>query len=286
MDTGRRAVLAALVGAGLAPGSAALAASAHAAPPCTPPLAGRSSSPGGPGRRPAAAAGPVPPDFLLGDEIRRMPTTRKVAALTFNAAWDESGIDTVLAELRRRGLPATFFPTGRFAAAHPAAVRAMGAAPHGLGNHSHSHPYFDDLSTEERADEVLRADAAIREASGTEPLPFFRFPYSSTTEDAIADVNDLGYAVIEFTTDTNGYLGPGGGMTVAAVVERAVDALTPGAILQMHVGSAGDGVVLDALALPRIIDAVLAAGYEVIDLRRLLTEEFSTASLGPGLSTL
>lgn len=193
-------------------------------------------------------------------------------ALTFNAAWDESGIDSVLAELRRRKVSATFFPTGQFADAHPAAVRAMAAA-HGLGNHSYSHPYFDDLSTVRRSDEVRRADAAIRNASGTEPLPFFRFPYSSTTARSIADINDLGYAAIEFTTDTNGYLGPKGGMSVAKAVERAVDALTPGAILQMHVGSTGadGGIVIDAQALPRIIDAAQAEGYEIIDLRRLLT---------------
>ncbi|WP_329389216.1 polysaccharide deacetylase family protein [Streptomyces sp. NBC_01351] len=244
VDPGRRAVVAAalsLAAAGLAPCSAA------------------SASP----------SGPRPPAELLGSEIRRLPTSRRVVALTFNAAWDESGIDSVLGELRRRKLSATFFPTGEFARAHPAAVRAMGAS-HGLGNHSHSHPYFDDLSTAEREQEVRRADAAIRAASGTEPLPFFRFPYSATSEESVADVNDLGYAAIEFTTDTNGYLGAAGGMSVAKAVERAVDALTPGAIIQMHVGSTGDGVVIDAQALPRIIDAALDEGYEVIDLRGLL----------------
>lgn len=248
-DTGRRAALTALLAAGLAPGT-----SAAAAPP---------------GRAPSAPDTAPPPAALLGTEIRRLPTSADVVALTFNAAWDASGLDTVLGELRRRTVPATFFPTGGFADSHPAAVRAMGAA-HGLGNHSYSHPYFEDLSTGERAREITRADTAIRRASGAEPLPFFRFPYSATTEDAIADVNELGYAAIEFTTDTNGYLGPAGGMTVDAVVARAVDALGPGAIIQMHVGSTGDGVVLDAEALPRIIDAVQAAGYQVTDLRRFL----------------
>ncbi|MFD9339088.1 polysaccharide deacetylase family protein [Streptomyces sp. NPDC060028] len=241
-DVGRRAVLTAVAAAGFFPGSRALA---------------------------APVAGPRPPAAWFGDEIRRIPTTQKVMALTFNAAWDEAGIDAVLTELRTRGLAATFFPTGRFADAHPSAVRAMAAA-HGLGNHSHTHPYFADLTTEERTDEVQRADASIRRASGAEPLPLFRFPYSATTPDSIADVNDLGYAAVEFTQDTNGYLGPDGGMSVDRAVQRAVDALTPGAILQMHVGSNGDGVVLDALALPRIIDAALQRGYEIIDLRRLL----------------
>lgn len=194
-----------------------------------------------------------------------------MVALTFNAAWDESGIDDVLTELRRRELAATFFPTGGFAREHPAAVRAMAAA-RGLGNHSDTHPYFDDLDTEDRAREVRRADAAIRAASGAEPLPFFRFPYSATSDESVADVNDLGYAVLEFTADTNGYLGPKGGMTVDRAVRRAVDALAPGCVLQMHVGSTGDGVVLDAQALPRIIDAAQDAGYEIVDLRAFLTE--------------
>ncbi|MFJ4776066.1 polysaccharide deacetylase family protein [Streptomyces sp. NPDC088762] len=255
MDVGRRTAMAALVALGLTP------------------CAGAAAAPRRPGRQPAASGrdgGPRPPASLLGTEIRRLPTSRNVIALTFNAAWDDSGIDTVLAELRRRALPATFFPTGRFAEAHPAALRAI-AAVHGLGNHSHSHPFFDDLDTGERAEEVRRADAAIRTASGAEPLPFFRFPYSATAEDSIADVNELGYAVIEFTTDTNGYLGPEGGVTADVAVRRAVDAFGPGAIIQMHVGSDGDGTVTDAEALPRIIDAALSAGYEIIDLREFLT---------------
>ncbi|MFE5494858.1 polysaccharide deacetylase family protein [Streptomyces virginiae] len=246
VDTGRRAALAALLAAGLVPCRGARAADGAGVP-----------------------SSPHPPASLLGSEIRRLPTSRKVVALTFNAAWDEAGIDTVLAELRRRGLPATFFPTGAFADAHPGAVRAIGAA-HGLGNHSYSHPYFEDLSTAQRVQEVRRADAAIRTASGTEPLPFFRFPYSATTRDSVADVNDLGYAAIEFTADTNGYLGPQGGMSVEAVAERAIDALAPGAIIQMHVGSNGDGIVLDAEALPLIIDAAEADGYTITDLRAFL----------------
>ncbi|WP_371675227.1 polysaccharide deacetylase family protein [Streptomyces sp. NBC_01276] len=264
-DMGRRTALAALGAAGMAAATAATgfapasAASAAAPAPDAAPRARRRT-------------GPRPPAAWFGAELRRIPTTRKVVALTFNAAWDEAGIDVVLAELRRRRLPATFFPTGAFARAHPAAVRAMAAA-HGLGNHSYSHPYFDDLDTSERQEEVRRADAAIREASGAEPLPFFRFPYSESTDESVADVNDLGFAVIEFTTDTNGYLGPEGGMTVDRVVRRAVDALAPGAVLQMHVGSSnGDGVVLDARALPRIIDAAQEAGYGITDLRGFLTD--------------
>ncbi|GAA2719621.1 polysaccharide deacetylase family protein [Streptomyces luteosporeus] len=226
---------------------------------------------------PAPAAATVPGGSpcdrlraLYGSENRTMPTRAHVVALTFNAAWDVEGIDTVLDVLRRRGAPATFFLTGDFADRHPSAARAIAAAGHGIGNHSYSHPHFEALRPQERAAEVLRADRAVRAATGTAPLPFFRFPYGDTTPQEIAEVNALGFADIEWTTDTKGYLGPARGMTVEEAVRRALDALRPGEIVQMHVGSDGQDTVLDAAALPRIVDAVRARGYTITDLRSLL----------------
>ncbi|MFD0406482.1 polysaccharide deacetylase family protein [Kitasatospora sp. NPDC127116] len=221
----------------------------------------------------ALLAAASPPATLMGTEIRRLPTAERVLALTFNAAWNETGLDTVLAVLRDRDAPATFFPTGEFADRHPRAVRAIAAAGHGLGNHSYSHPDFSTLDADRARAEVHRADTAIRRASGAEPLPFFRFPYSATTPEGIATVNRLGYADLEFTADTNGYLGPTHGMTADRAVERALAALTPGAVLQLHVGASeedGPDTCLDAEALPRILDGARARGYRVIDLRTLL----------------
>jgi peptidoglycan/xylan/chitin deacetylase (PgdA/CDA1 family) len=212
----------------------------------------------------------VPVERLFGAEIRRLPTEQPVVALTFNAAWDEDGLDRVLGELRRRRAPATFFLTGRFAEAHPAAARAM-AAEHTIGNHSYDHPQLADLTRKGLRKQVLTADQALRRATGAVPLPFYRFPYSATTPQAVADVNALGFADLEFTQDTDGYLGTAGGMTVEKAVDRALKALTPGAILEMHVGAdPGGGPGLDAEALPRIIDGVRARGYRIIDLRSFL----------------
>lgn len=213
---------------------------------------------------------PGPVARLYGSEVRRIPTSSPLVALTFNAAWDETGVETALTVLRGRNVPATFFLTGRFAERHPGAARLM-AAEHGIGNHSYSHPQFADLTRPEAEQEIIGADRAIRRATGAVPLPFFRFPYSATTPEGIAHANELGFADIEFTTDTNGYLGTAGGMTVQKVVDRVVNALTPGAIVQMHVGTAqGRGPALDVQALPQIIDAIHAHGYRITDLRTVL----------------
>ncbi|GHF70246.1 deacetylase [Streptomyces mashuensis] len=207
------------------------------------------------------------PSALDGSENRTFRTDRRIVALTFNAAWNTDGIGTVLAVLRERHTPATFFLTGDFAERHPAAARSLAAAGHGIGNHSYSHPHFGDLTPGERAADVLKADRAIRAATGTAPLPFFRFPYSETTPQQIAEVNALGFADIEFTTDTKGYLGPQGGMTVEKAVRRVLDVLRPGAIIQMHMGTREEGhPVLDAQALPALLDALHARGYGVADL--------------------
>ncbi|MFG2775990.1 polysaccharide deacetylase family protein [Streptomyces sp. NPDC048350] len=195
-----------------------------------------------------------------------------MVAVSFNAAWNEAGLDTILAELDRRRVLATFFLTGDFADRHPQAVSKIAAAGHGLANHSYSHPYFADLTEAGRREEVRAADRALRAAGAGKALtPFFRFPYGETSPTHIGEVNALGYADIEFTTDTNGWKGTAGGMTVDLAVRRAVEALRPGAILQMHVGATeGNTEIIDALALPAILDAYAERGYRVVDLRTLI----------------
>ncbi|MDT0390869.1 polysaccharide deacetylase family protein [Streptomyces dubilierae] len=212
-------------------------------------------------------------EALFGSENRVIRTSERVIAVTFNAAWNDAGLDSILDDLARRRAPATFFLTGDFAGRHPAVVKRIAADGHGLGNHSFSHPHFEDLTAAGRQHEVTAADRALRAAgAGPALTPFFRFPYSETSPAHITEVNALGFADIEYTADTNGWKGTEGGMTVDRAVERALDALRPGAILQMHVGaSQGRTEVIDAQALPRILDACAARGYRVIDLRTLLT---------------
>ncbi|WP_245790918.1 polysaccharide deacetylase family protein [Streptomyces monashensis] len=223
--------------------------------------------------RPAAAADQAGLRALFGSENRVIRTREPVVAVTFNAAWNDAGLNRVLGELARRHAPATFFLTGDFAHRYPEAVRRIATAGHGLGNHSYSHPYFKDLTAAGRRREVLAADRALRAAgAGGALTPFFRFPYSETSPAQIREANGLGFADIEFTTDTNGWKGTEGGMTVDRAVRRALQALRPGAVLQMHVGaSEGRTEVIDAEALPRILDAITARGYRVVDLRSLLT---------------
>jgi peptidoglycan/xylan/chitin deacetylase (PgdA/CDA1 family) len=60
------------------------------------------------------------------------------------------------------------------------------------------------------------------------------------------------------------------GQTVEEVVDRVLAALQPGEIVLMHVGShPTGGLMLDAAALPQIIDAMRGRGYGFVTMTAL-----------------
>lgn len=221
---------------------------------------------------PTAPPGPTAvPDHLIGRDIERIPTSHPVVALTFDAGANGDGLASILSTLSAQQVSATFFLTGDFAARNPAAVRAIVARGHRLGNHSATHPYFTSLSDAAIRTELDRARTAIRAAGGTDPRPLFRFPYGDRNARTIGAVNAAGYASVRWTVDTLGWQGVSGGITVQPVVDRVMDSAGPGEIVLMHVGShPTDRSTLDADALPTVITRLRASGYRFVTLDALL----------------
>lgn len=72
-----------------------------------------------------------------------------------------------------------------------------------------------------------------------------------------------------WTVDSLGWQETSGGQAVQ-VVDRVVAALQPGEIVLMHVGShPTGGLMLDAAALPQIIDAMRGRGYGFVTMTAL-----------------
>jgi peptidoglycan/xylan/chitin deacetylase (PgdA/CDA1 family) len=206
---------------------------------------------------------------LRGRVITTMPTSRHVVALTFDAGAGSQGTASILATLRAQGVPASFFTTGQFAKANPDTTRRM-AAVGPVGNHSWNHPHLTSLSAAAVRSQLATTQAAITTATNVDPRPLFRFPYGEYDSRTLGIVNDAGYAAIGWTTDSLGWKGTSGGMSVDAVVSRVLAGRRPGQIVLMHVGAnPDDGTTLDAAALPRIIAGYRAAGYGFITLSSL-----------------
>ena len=199
-----------------------------------------------------------------------LPTSRRVAALTFDGGASSDAVTSILGTLAEEGVPATFFLTGDFARDHPASARAISAA-HPVGNHTQNHPDLTGLAPSAVVDEVRQGAASIRAVTGRAPGPWFRFPYGETDSATIRLVNDECYVAVRWTVDSLGWKGTTGGMTTAKVRDRVLAAARPGMIVLMHVGdNPDDGTTLDAAALPSIISGLRARGYSLVTLQQAL----------------
>jgi peptidoglycan/xylan/chitin deacetylase (PgdA/CDA1 family) len=222
---------------------------------------------------PTTADPPAVPAHLRGKDVTEIPTGDRVVALTFDAGANSAGLPSILGTLADQQVPATFFLTGQWVDDNPHGVAVIHADGHRLGNHSMTHPHLPALPDQAIRDEVQGAQQRIL-AAGADPRPLFRFPFGDRDERTIAAVNDLGYVAVRWTVDTLGWKGTSGGMSAQEVTDRAVNALRPGEIVLMHLGSnPEDGTTLDADALPDVIERMRAAGYAFVTLDALLSTE-------------
>jgi peptidoglycan/xylan/chitin deacetylase (PgdA/CDA1 family) len=202
---------------------------------------------------------------LVGQITDRLPTQWHVVALTFDAGADNGGAPKILPVLERAGVPATFFITGRWAQHYPRWAKRI-ASRYPIANHTFDHQDLLRMPLPNVSGEVLGAAAAIKRATGRAPIRLFRFPYGSSNGSTLAVVNRLGYTAVGWTVDTLGWEGTSMGQSANSVFSRAMSHLRPGEIVLMHVGASPDHSTLDADALPRIIAAMRARGYQFVTL--------------------
>ena len=196
--------------------------------------------------------------------VSRATTSDKVVALTFDFGSDAGNSARILQILADRGVKATFFVTGAAAANNPAVVRSVVTQGHEIGNHSYSHPYFTKLTPTQMADELARANTAIRNASGQAPKPYFRPPYGDYNSAVLQAVGNAGYShTIMWTIDTVDWQG----VSSASIRNKVVSGATPGSIVLMHVGGGATGT---PDALPGMIDGLRSAGYRLVTVSELL----------------
>lgn len=88
----------------------------------------------------------------------------------------------VLDALKELNVKATFFIVGRMAEAHPAILARIAADGHLLGNHTATHPFFDQSyadSSDRLLEEVRRVDDEIAPLMAADARFYFRAPYGS-----------------------------------------------------------------------------------------------------------
>lgn len=202
---------------------------------------------------------------LLGDFVKRVDTTQKVVALTFDDGPEAAYTQPVLQILREHDAKATFFVIGAACEASPASLRALVEAGHEIGDHTWSHPRLLGLSQGAIAAEIERTDSAIREAGYLGPItvrppngkrlvaaPYYLWRHGRST--VMWDLEPDSIGAIADDPD--------------AMVDYVRDSVRPGSIILMHVMYEGRGPSREAL--PRILEALTADGYRFVTVSELL----------------
>lgn len=193
--------------------------------------------------------------------VRKLDTSRKVVALTFDAGSDVGYTRQILDTLKANNVRASFGMTGEWAEEHPILLRRMVAEGHTLVNHTYSHPSFTGYSTgttpigySARASELARTEAAVQRIAGATTKPYFRPPYGDYDQSVLVDVYTRGYRHdVMWSVDSLGWQG----LTRQQILQRCINGLEPGAIYLFHVGSQSR----DGPALQSVIDALRGRGY-------------------------
>ena len=192
------------------------------------------------------------------------------AALTFDAEHPDrpaqpDRTERVLDLLEEHGVEATFFLQGRWVEAHPRLARRA-AARHLIGSHSHYHARMPLLTPTGVAADLHSAEGAIRRATGTDPRPWFRFPFGTgANEPRLVDaLATHGYRHVGWHVEAKEWRARAKASEVTGEVVNGVLAQGDGAIVLLH---PWPNPVADAL--PSIISRLHHAGVELVRVDQL-----------------
>lgn len=188
---------------------------------------------------------------------------RRRVAFSFDAGADRGNAASILDLLKARGISATFGITGHWAEENPDLTKRMAAEGHTFINHTYHHPSLTGFATKkpplsagEIKAELDATEEVVHRLTGATTKPWFRPPYMDMDARSIRAVADDGYPLIAMhTIDSLGWQG----LAVDKLVERCLSKAVPGAIYIFHVGVQST----DFAALGRVIDGLVAAGYEI-----------------------
>ena len=172
-------------------------------------------------------------------------------------------IMTILDILDQYNVKITFFVTGQFAAANPDLVREMAARGHEIGNHSWSHPNFDNLSKEEAYSELTRTSDLLESLTGQE-VKLFRPPYGHCSSQTRIIVNALGMQAVRWTHES---MDARQEASQENSLKYSTKDMKGGSIILTHV-SAGCTVSV----LPQILQWYQDNGFEVVRVSDLLLD--------------
>jgi cellulose synthase/poly-beta-1,6-N-acetylglucosamine synthase-like glycosyltransferase/peptidoglycan/xylan/chitin deacetylase (PgdA/CDA1 family) len=216
--------------------------------------------------------------YPLSYHIDQIGAAKNKIALTFDDGPDPSWTPKILDVLKQKNVPATFFVIGLDANKWPELLRREYADGHEIGNHTYSHPDWENpnLSTTQIRWELNLTERLIESIVGAKSI-LFRPPFGIDHQPEYAEevahlpsAQDMGYIIVGQKVDPNDWSqeSPGVPISAAKIVANVLHEAPKGNIVLLHDGGGNRSQTL--AALPQIIDALRAQGYQFVSVADLL----------------
>lgn len=192
--------------------------------------------------------------------IYSVETPEKKVALGINCAWGNEDIEEILEVFDKHNVKASFFLVGDWCDRYPDSVRRIDQAGHEIGSHSDTHADMTKLDREGILREIRASNEKIKKLTGKSPI-LFRPPSGAYNNQVIELIEAEGLFPIQWDCDSLDYRN----LTPDEMQQRIFKKLRNGSILLFH-----SGAKYTARALPQIIEAIRAEGYELVMVSELI----------------
>ncbi|MCU9593044.1 polysaccharide deacetylase family protein [Caldibacillus thermolactis] len=187
---------------------------------------------------------------------------KPMIAITFNVAWGNEYLSSILATLKKHSVYATFFIEGRWAKENPNFVRMIYEGGHEIGNHSYSHPDMKQLSAEKIKKQLHDTNEIIKATIGKTPT-LFAPPSGSYNDQVVKIAHDMNMETIMWSIDTIDWKDP----PPQTLIQRVTKQLHNGAIILAHPTES------TSKALDTLLTKIKDEGYRLGTISNLLDEK-------------
>ena len=215
--------------------------------------------------------------YPLSYEIDQLGAAPKKLAVTFDDGPDPRWTPKILDILKEKHVPASFFVIGEEASKSPGLLRREYAEGHSIGNHTYTHPVYDEISPTQLRWELNLTQRLIESTLGVKSI-LFRPPYGIDHQPEYAEevsqlpvAQDMGYLIVGQKIDPHDWRQPYGKQVPAQeIIDGVLQQANAGNIILFHDGG-GDRSQTVA-ALPVIIDEMRARGFQFVPVPALLNK--------------
>ncbi len=213
--------------------------------------------------------------YPLSYDIDQIGAAKKKIAITFDDGPDPRWTPKILDILKEKDVPAAFFVIGVDASQSPEILKREYAEGHEIGNHTYTHPNFDEISKTQIRWELNLTQRLIESTIGVKSI-LFRPPFGIDHQPEYAEevaqlpvAQDMGYLIVGQKVDPHDWqLRDGKQVPAQEIADAVLRQADDGNIVLFHDGG-GDRTQTVA-ALPLVIDALRAQGYQFVSVSDLI----------------